>query len=64
MNNLSQIEALLFVAGDEGMALSTICSITQFDKPAVLNIETLASTMPIIHGYIEIHEPKEHPFGH
>ena len=44
MNNLSQIEALLFVAGDEGMALSALCSITQFDKPAVLNlIEALAN---------------------
>lgn len=44
MNNLSQIEALLFVAGDEGMTLATICSITHFDKPAVLSlIEALAN---------------------
>lgn len=44
MNNLNQIEALLFVAGDEGMTLPTICSITHFDKPAVLTlIEALAN---------------------
>lgn len=36
MNNLAQVEALLFVAGDEGITIEDICSITRFDKIAVI----------------------------
>ncbi|CAM3158004.1 SMC-Scp complex subunit ScpB [Leuconostoc rapi] len=36
MNNLAQIEAVLFVAGDEGITIKDICSITKFDRPAVI----------------------------
>ena len=44
MNNLAQIEALLFVAGDEGITSQALCQITQFDKPAVIAlIEQLAN---------------------
>lgn len=38
MNNLAQIEAVLFVAGDEGITIKDICSITKFDKPAVITL--------------------------
>lgn len=38
MNNLSQVEALLFVAGDEGISIKDICTITKFDKPAVITL--------------------------
>lgn len=38
MNNLAQIEAVLFVAGDEGVTIKDICSITNFDKPAVITL--------------------------
>ncbi|WEV53959.1 SMC-Scp complex subunit ScpB [Leuconostocaceae bacterium ESL0723] len=43
MDNISQIEALLFVAGDEGMTLADLCQLTGFEKPAVQQLlEVLA----------------------
>jgi len=38
MNNLAQVEALLFVAGDEGIKIEDICQMTQFDKSAVITL--------------------------
>lgn len=35
MNNLSQIEALLFVAGDEGISLPDLVTMTGFEQTAV-----------------------------
>ena len=38
MNNLAQVESLLFVAGDEGIKIEDICHMTQFDKSAVITL--------------------------
>lgn len=38
MDNLAQIEGLLFVAGDEGIGLQDICRVTGFMRPAVLGM--------------------------
>jgi len=38
MNNLSQIEALLFVAGDEGISLPDLVTMTGFEQTAVMGI--------------------------
>ena len=38
MNNLAQVESLLFVAGDEGIKIEDICQMTQFDKSAVITL--------------------------
>ncbi|GMA70676.1 segregation and condensation protein B [Leuconostoc litchii] len=35
MNNLSQIEALLFISGDEGISITNISGITGFDRSAI-----------------------------
>ncbi|QEA58450.1 SMC-Scp complex subunit ScpB [Leuconostoc koreense] len=35
MNNLSQIEALLFVSGDEGISMKNMSMITGFDRSAI-----------------------------
>ncbi|HAV52724.1 MAG TPA: SMC-Scp complex subunit ScpB, partial [Leuconostoc mesenteroides] len=35
MNNLSQIEALLFVSGDEGISVKNMSIITGFDRSAI-----------------------------
>lgn len=35
MNNLSQIEALLFVSGDEGISVKNMSIITEFDRSAI-----------------------------
>lgn len=35
MNNLSQIEALLFVSGDEGISVKNMSIITKFDRSAI-----------------------------
>lgn len=36
MNNVQQVESLLFVAGDEGISLQMICDATGFERPATL----------------------------
>lgn len=38
MNNLAQVEGLLFIAGDEGITDADISKITGFMKPAVLEL--------------------------
>lgn len=35
MNNLAQIESLIFISGDEGISLTDLVSITGFMRPAV-----------------------------
>ena len=36
MNNIQQVESLLFVSGDEGISLQMICDATGFERPATL----------------------------
>ncbi|QEA34942.1 SMC-Scp complex subunit ScpB [Weissella soli] len=38
MTSLQQIEALLFVAGDEGITIAEIVNVTGFEKPAVTGL--------------------------
>ncbi|MDR0898737.1 MAG: SMC-Scp complex subunit ScpB [Lactobacillaceae bacterium] len=38
MNNLAQVESLIFVAGDEGISIEEIAAATGFDMPALKNL--------------------------
>lgn len=40
MSNLSQIEGLLFISGDEGITVADLAKITGFMKPAVITLLT------------------------
>ena len=39
MENIAQIEGLLFIAGDEGISVADLARITGFMKPAVIDLE-------------------------
>lgn len=40
MNNLAQIEGLLFISGDEGITVADLAKVTGFMKPAIITLLT------------------------